>query len=78
MADNLVKICGVVALLAIVGGCVESTISGPVTKSDCGIISHDVANLDESNPRHAYWCKPDIDGYLGEDRPGHAAPHMAN
>jgi hypothetical protein len=73
MADNLVKIGGVAALLAILGGCAESTISGPVARSRCGVVSHDVANLDDPNPRHAYWCKPDNSGYLGEEN-GHGAP----
>jgi hypothetical protein len=78
MAYKLVKISGAVAMLAIVGGCVESTISGPVAISRCGVIAHDVANLDDPNPRHAYWCKPDDDGYLGEERPGRAAPSAPN
>jgi hypothetical protein len=67
MADNLVKIGGVVALLAILGGCVEGAVSGSVARSHCGVGSHDVANLDDPNPQHAYWCKPDISGYLGEE-----------
>jgi hypothetical protein len=78
MAYKLVKIGSAVAMLAIVGGCIESTISGPVTTSRCGVISHDVANLDDPNPRHAYWCKPDDDGYLGEERSGRAAPSAPN
>jgi hypothetical protein len=73
MVGNLVKIGGAVALLAIAGGCVESTISGPVAISHCGVVSHDVANLNDPNPRHAYWCKPDNNGYLGEETPGRAA-----
>jgi hypothetical protein len=78
MAYKLVKIGGAVAMLAIVGGCIESTVSGPVAISHCGVISHDVANLDDPNPRHAYWCKRDDDGYLGEERPGRAAPNAPN
>jgi hypothetical protein len=73
MADNLVKIGGVAALLAILGGCAESTISGPVARSHCGVVSHDVANLDDPRPQHAYWCKPDNSGYLGEES-GQGAP----
>jgi hypothetical protein len=78
MADKLVKIGGAVAMPAIVRGCVDSTISGPVATFRCGVISHDVANLNDPNPRQAYWRKPDDDGYLGEERPGRAAPNAPN
>jgi hypothetical protein len=44
-------------------------------KSHCGLISHDVANLDAANPRRAYWCKSDIEGYLDEERAGHLPRH---
>jgi hypothetical protein len=73
MADNLVIIGGVAALLAILGGCAQSTISGSVARSRCGVGAHDVAYLDDPNPQHAYWCKPDNSGYLGEET-GQGAP----
>jgi hypothetical protein len=73
MADKLVKIGGAAALLAIIGGCAQSTISGSVARSHCGVGSHDVANLDDPNPQHAYWCKSDNSGYLGEET-GQGAP----
>ena len=40
----------------------------PVIRSHCGLGFHEVTNLNAVDPRRAYWCKSDLDGYLGEDQ----------
>jgi hypothetical protein len=75
MAKILLKAGGAGILLLLVAGCAgTSAISGPVARTHCGLVSHDVANLNAVDPRRAYWCKPDMAGYLGEDRPGSVRP----
>jgi hypothetical protein len=75
MAKILLKVGGVSVLLSLLAGCAaSSTISGTVARSHCGLVSHDVANLNAVDPRRAYWCKEDIAGYLGEDRSGAVRP----
>jgi hypothetical protein len=64
MSQFLQKFCALTSVLLALGGCAETTVSGPVTLSPCNIISHDVPNLQASDPRRYYWCKPDNDGYL--------------
>jgi hypothetical protein len=46
-----------------------------VSRSHCGVISHDVANLNAIDPRRAYWCKSDVAGYLGEARGPRIEPY---
>jgi hypothetical protein len=72
MTKTIVKIGGAAVLAALLGG--WTTIYGPVTRTHCGVGYHDVANLNAINPRHAYWCKSDNDGYLGEEHWGHVPP----
>ena len=64
MSQFLQKLLVIFVALVTLGGCAETMISGPVTVSPCNIISHDVPNLQASDPRRYYWCKPDNDGYL--------------
>jgi hypothetical protein len=65
MSQFLQKFCALAGALVTLGGCAETaSISGPVTLSPCNIISHDVPNLQATDPRRYYWCKPDNDGYL--------------
>jgi hypothetical protein len=70
MTHKVGGIGAVVALLWLVAGYVPAAFA-EVPRTHCGVISHAVLNLNAVNPRHAYWCKSDVAGYLGED---HAAP----
>jgi hypothetical protein len=72
MANPIIKSCGAALLLSLLCGCSAPQVAGPVTRSHCGIVSHDVANLNAVDPRRAYWCKSDNDGYLGEEQAGHS------
>jgi hypothetical protein len=74
MAYKIAGICGAAALLWFAAGWTPAAFA-EVPRSHCGVISHDVANLNAINPRHAYWCKSDIAGYLGEDRAAPIEPY---
>lgn len=70
MAHKIGGIGGAAALLWLVASNAPTALAD-VPRLHCGVISHPVANLNAINPRHAYWCKSDVAGYLGED---YAAP----
>lgn len=69
-------ICGAAALLVFTANVPAAMAEAP--RSRCGLLSHDVANLNAVNPRHAYWCKSDAAGYLDEDWSGHIRPYYAH
>jgi hypothetical protein len=72
-----IRFGGAILVLSLLCGSSIAQITSPVTQSHCGLISHDVANLDAVNPKRAYWCKSDIAGYLDEERPGHLRRYLA-
>jgi hypothetical protein len=71
MSNSIIRFGGASLLLLLFCGCSPAQVAEPVTRSHCGLISHDVPNLNAVDPRRAYWCKSDIDGYLGEEEAGH-------
>lgn len=74
MTHRIGGIGSAVALLWLVAGYAPAALA-EVPRLHCGIISHPVANLNAINPRHAYWCKSDIAGYLGEDHAARITPY---
>jgi hypothetical protein len=62
------------ALLWLIACCAPSAFA-EVPRTHCGVISHAVLNLGAANPRHAYWCKSDVSGYLGEDHAVRIRPY---
>jgi hypothetical protein len=77
MAHHIGGICGATAFLMFAASCAPAAMAD-VPKSRCGVISHDVANLNAVDPRRAYWCKSDIAGYLGEGRSAPVTPRHAH
>jgi hypothetical protein len=71
MMDPMIRIGGAAILLSLYCGSCEAQIVEPVTRSRCSLGSHEVANLNAVDPRRAYRCKSDIDGYLDEEGAGH-------
>jgi hypothetical protein len=78
MANAIIKLGGAALFLSLLCGCAPPPTAGQMTWSHCSPGSHDVANLDAQDPRRAYWCKSDIDGYLGEEKSGHLPAYPAN
>jgi hypothetical protein len=56
-----------VALSVALGGCAEVAASGPVTKTHCGKVYHDEGFPSDPNPKHAYRCKSDANGFIRRD-----------
>ena len=76
MANSMINfVSAALSFWFLCGPASAQVIGAPVTRSHCGLISHDVANLDAANPRRAYWCKSDIEGYLDAERAGHLPRH---
>ncbi|HLJ69861.1 MAG TPA: hypothetical protein VKU03_01000 [Roseiarcus sp.] len=70
------KICGSITLFFVIAS--GGAALADVPRLHCGVLSHPVANLGAVNPRHAYWCKSNVAGYLGEDRSVPIRPYLAH